>query len=85
MYQSVTVSKPVEVKADDVISIADAAKMTDRTLNAVVSLMNRGRLPTLTRHPVDQTLEGESTQRFTLKSAVMRLPAKRTARKPSRK
>lgn len=85
MYQQVITSKPVEVDADDVISIADAAKMTSRTIQDVISLMNRGRLPVLTRHPADDALPGESPQRFTLKSVVMKLPEKGRGRATKRK
>jgi len=84
MYQQVITSKPVEVDADDVISIADAAKLTGRTIQDVISLMQRNRIPVLTRHAVDDAIPGESLQRFTLKSVVLNLPSKaskRTARK----
>lgn len=67
-------TRKVQVQEDDIISLAEAAQVSGRTVQAIGAMVDAGKLPWLEWGVIAKT-EGR-TQRFTRRSAVLALPAK---------
>lgn len=83
MLQLVTSAVEVEVSESDLIAPSDAARLSSRTVQGIVTLMKIGRLPTYML-PND---ERQRPQRFTSRRAVEALPKRAPARaaRPARR
>lgn len=69
--QLVRQTQEVNIPQDDIVSIAEAARLSNRKVPTIAALMESGTLPWL-ELPFSPTRE--RPKRFTRKSAVMALP-----------
>jgi hypothetical protein len=78
MFEISRAAKRVHIDEDDVISIAEAARVSGRRIPEIADLINRFRLPWYQLRQPDAALESEDVQRFTSRKAVEALPPKKT-------
>lgn len=77
MFQITRAAKKIQTSEDDVISMAEAARISGRRIPEIADLMNRFRLPWYQFRQPDTALENEDVQRFTSRRAVEGLPPKK--------
>lgn len=85
MFEVVRTSKKRQIDETDVISVEEAARISDRAITVITNMLDRGRLPWYQFRPIDALMEGERVQRFTSRSAVEKLPKEKKIRKPAKK
>jgi hypothetical protein len=85
MFEITRTAKKIQTNEDDVISMAEAARISQRRIPEIADLMNRFRLPWYQFRQPDAALESEDVQRFTSRKAVEALPPKKTRGLASKK
>lgn len=80
MLEVVRTSRPVSVDENDLVSLADAARLSGRSITAVAALMERGSIPWYQLRAPAAKVEGERVQRFTSRRAVEALPKRAAGR-----
>ena len=82
MLQIVKTKQEIAVDEGDIITLAEAARLSGRTLPSVAVMLDRGTLPWYEYAPA---MPGRSGSRYTSKSAVLALAKRSRLRKPARK
>jgi hypothetical protein len=80
MIQLVSQAIEVDVDEADLVAPGEAARMTDRTVQGIVTLMAIGKLPTFML-PNDQR---KRPQKFTSRKAVSKLAKRKTAKRSTK-
>lgn len=76
MYEMIRTSQRVELPEDDVITLEQAAQLSDRAITVIGAMLDRGRLPWYQWRPAGDAMRGERVQRFTSRKAILALPPK---------
>ena len=74
MLEAVREMKPVELNESDVITLADASRISGRRIPVISAMLDRGSLPWYEYAP---TFPGKSGQRLTSRRAVLDMAAKK--------
>ena len=86
MLEIYKATKPIDIDESDVITLAEAARLSNRRLPSVAVMLDRGTLPWY-EYPAN--MPGKGGQRYTSRKAVLALPKEKTrgmaARKPAKK
>lgn len=77
MLEFVRVSRPTNLSEEDVVTLADAARLSSRSLAVIGAMLDRGSLPW---YEYPSGVPGKSGARFTSRSAVLSLPAEKRTR-----
>lgn len=76
MLQVVKTRQPVEVDENDVITLAEAARLCGKTLPSIGVMLDRGTLPWYEYTPA---MPGRSGARYTSRAAVLALAQRKRA------
>lgn len=84
MLEAVKEMRPVELNESDVITLADASRISGRRIPVISAMLDRGSLPWYEYGPA---FPGKGGQRFTSKRAVLDMAAKKktSSATPARK
>ena len=82
MLEYVKAPRKVDLDENDVITLADAARLSGRSLPSIGVMLDRGSLPW---YEYQANVPGKSGARFTSRAAVSKLPKGKTRGLASRK
>jgi hypothetical protein len=80
MVEVVKTTKDVDVDESDLVSLDEAARLSNRSISAIAAMLERGSLPWY-QLPAFGNSERKRVQRFTSKRAVQKLGKLKTAKK----
>lgn len=75
MLEVVKTSRPIDLTESDVITLAEAARISGRSLPSIGVMLDRGSLPWY-EYPAN--IPGKSGARYTSRAAVLALPKDKT-------
>ena len=75
MLEFVRVPRPATLDENDVVTLADAARLSGRSMAVIGAMLDRGSLPWFEYAP---GIPGRSGARYTSRSAVEALPKEKT-------
>ena len=84
MLEVIKTTQEVDIAESDVITIDEAARLSNRSIPAIAAMLERGSLPWY-QLPAFGNTERRRIQRFTSKAAVSKLPKDKTRGLAARK
>jgi hypothetical protein len=77
VFEIVRTAKRANVTEDDLVSLSEASRLSNKSVSALGALLDRGTLPWYELHD-RRGVEGERIQRYTSRAAVAALPHEKT-------